>query len=391
MPKQSQRNSDSDSDSNNNSNSNEDGANASASPSQPTVLTDLSTFDYKRLGFIALKPTANAKQNVCLPKYLFDTSIEPTKDAIKKKGTNFYVKVAEIKMSKGGIYPYNEEYHGKERNCKRRAQFKIAKDENDKTSVEFFNLCEKIDKYMMEEVNKNKNKNELLCTINDKKEEKKCKGLTYKPMVQTNKPKKNVDADSDDDEDPKSEPYNYVNVKLSKPKEYSSTKDTDYIEIDTQVFLQENETAEKVKTVTDMEKYLKWNCKAIFILHFFKVWMQNSGDYECSFGIKCTQMCITEQAADSSNSSFTNSQLFSKNIFATKGPKAVSAAASKKDASDNDDNEDNDKDDKNKSDDDNEKQEKQESEKDDESEPEKAPTPPPVKNKKGTRANNKRG
>uniref|UniRef100_A0A6C0E2X0 Uncharacterized protein n=1 Tax=viral metagenome TaxID=1070528 RepID=A0A6C0E2X0_9ZZZZ len=370
MPKHTQNNSDSESNEN---------VVAHAAPQQPSVLSDYSTFDVKRLGFVSLKPTANAKQNVCLPKYLFDTSIEATKENAKRKGTNFYVKVGEIKMSKGGMYPYKEDYHGKEKNCKKRAQFKIAKDDSDKASAEFFALCEKIDKYMTEEINKNKNKNELLCTLTDKKEEKKCKGLTYKPMVQTKKPKKNIDADSDEEDSTKSDPYNYINVQLSKPKEYGTAKDTDYVEIDTQVFLQDNEEPERVKTVTDMEKFLRWNCKAEFVLQFFKVWIQNGGDYECSFGVKCSQIHITELASDSSSSSVPNSQLFSKSLFSSKKPNLASASGKQVE-----------KEESEKEESEKEASEKEESENEDASEPEKEPTPEPTpvkgKGKKATTA-----
>jgi len=345
---------------------NSDSESETKSPQQPSILTydDYSNFDLKRLTFVPLKPLANSKQNCGLPRYLFG-DLEITKDNLEKKATKFFVATPVFTMSKGGIFPYDKTLHGDEKNCKSRIKFKLTKDNKNKEVSEFFNLCNEIDKFMKKEINDLKNKNNVLTTLNEKKEKKQCTKLTYKPIVKTREV---------DEEKKIFEAYDFINVEFSKTKEYSNVKETEYVELDTQVFVENNEEPEKTKTVSDMEKYLKWNCDAQFIIEFYKIWMQNSGERQCSISIKCVQMCITKQAE--SSSSQPTSQLFSKNLFSTKKEtkKVVEEVQKEQEEEEQEEQEEEQE----------EKQEEQEESDNDDSEPEKEPTPEPspVKSKK---------
>jgi hypothetical protein len=255
-------------------------------------------FDIECFGFKAIEQRPNATQHMAYPKYLYNKKVEITRKNIELKGLSPLLVTGLIKLIRGGIPRHNEAYHTVDPNNNKRAYFYIPYDENNEASRALFSVCRQVDEYMIRGVNENKNNDEILCKINKKGKPIKIKDLTYIPMVTTAKGPQGDDDDDDDDDDDNTNrkqfvPYERIKVRLSI--EYDENIPAENRQINTQVYVKDNEHAEDTSSVTDIEKYLTWNCTAQFAIMFSKVWIQPSGNKNCGIILKCVQMCIQDQ------------------------------------------------------------------------------------------------
>src|SRR5690606_7255007 len=72
-------------------------------------------------------------------------------------------------------------------------------------------------------------------------------------------------------------------------------------ELNTQVYVGDNEDPEDCKTVTQIEKHFMWKCKAQFALKLSKVWIMKTDEKKCSIAISCLQIGVTEQPKTSNS------------------------------------------------------------------------------------------
>ena len=98
----------------------------------------------------------------------------------------------------------------------------------------------------------------------------------------------------------------------------------DLKDINTQIYVGDKEEAEKIKTVTDVEKHFMWSCTAQFALMFNKVWIKKADDKGCGIGIKCVQIGVTEQPAYKANQSI--GKQLNKRLFAHSASSSTSAS-----------------------------------------------------------------
>ena len=279
-----------------------------------------------RVSFRALTPDKEATQLMCFPKYLFDKTKPVTPESLDKNGQNFIIVTKPIKMIKGGIPRHNQKYHGPDPDSMKRAFFYIPRNESDPNSMELFNCIQRIDDYMDTEINKNGNEKGILSYLNSNNKKIKLKGLTYKRMITTAKPGTDfVEEDGEEEESPKKKnksdkekkefvPWDRIKVKLSTLYD-ESLGPNDKREITTQVYIGNNDTPEKVTTVTGIESKFSWNCVAQFALHLNKVWIKKTEDKTCGFGIKCIQIGVTEPSEYKRNVSITKQ--LNKRLFAS--------------------------------------------------------------------------
>jgi len=290
-------------------------------------------FSVNRMYFRAIEPNDEAVQLMCYPKYLYDPEMEPTPENLEKHGESMILVTKPIKINKGGIPKHNPKYHTNDPNSMKRAYFYIPKNKDDPNSMELFETLDKIDNYMDEEVNKNKNKNGVLCALNKSKKRIPLKGLKYTRIVTTAKQVDNLSLDDDEDDSNKKKsgngkfddskkdfvPWDRVKVRLGTLYDESLKPDANR-DITTQVYVGGKEEAEKIKTVSDVEKYFSWNCVAQFALMFCKVWIKKSDGKDCSISLKCLQIGVTEQSEFKKNSSITKQ--LNKKLFASTAPSA---------------------------------------------------------------------
>ena len=88
---------------------------------------------------------------------------------------------------------------------------------------------------------------------------------------------------------------------------------------------EEGEEPENLATVTDFEKYLRWNCEAKFVLQVNKFWAMKAvknKKRECGLSIKCLQVYITKEAPATG---MNTGERFKKRLFGGPGTKTVSA------------------------------------------------------------------
>jgi len=310
--------------------------------------------DTSRLYFRAQVSDQTAQQIMCFPKYVYNDKLPLTEETFDKKSQNIIVITDPIKMVKGGIPKFDTRFYPEE-NSMKRAWFYIPKSE-DENSKKLFTFIKQIDDYMIEEINTKQNANNVLCALNSKGKRTKLKGITYVPMIGTAKKTDDL-VDEDDDDAPKPakksgkdnnngrpvrqfEPWERIKVKLSTLYD-EHLGPNDLKEINTQLYLENKEEPEDCKKVTDFEKHFMWNCTAQFALMLNKVWIKKNDDKKCSIGIKCVQICVTEQPERKSGLGISQ-QMMSKRLFPTSGPLAIMKSAPVKDAKNNDENVDDD-------------------------------------------------
>ena len=292
-------------------------------------------FDVNRLYFRAQEPNKDATQLMCFPKYMYDKSQALTPENFEKYGKSAVIVTEPIKMSKGGIPRHNPKYHGNDLDSMKRAYFYIPKNETDANSMELFACIQRIDDYMVEEINENGNESGVLCVLNSKKKKIKLKGITYTRMITTAKPGSDLDLgeNDDDDDDKKGKkgfkdngkkkefvPWDRIKIKFSTDWD-ENLGPNDKKDINTQIYIGDKDTPENCKTVTDFEKHFMWNCVAQFALMMNKVWIMKTDTKACSIGIKCVQIGVTEQP-DFKKSVSISKQL-NKRLFASPGPLKV--------------------------------------------------------------------
>ena len=340
-------------------------------------------FKKSRITFKAMKSSKEAKQLVCFPKYLFEPA-SATPDNLEKSSDNFIVVTKPIKMVKGGVPKYNSSYHGPDQNSAKRAYFYIPKVAEDPNSMELFNFIQELDDFMDQEINKNENKKGLLCHLTGPQGDKKVKlqKLTYVRMITTAKPGTSFDDEIEGEKKEKKEfiPWERIKVKLSTVYDENQADDADAVrEINTKIYLGNNEEPEKVRSITDVEKHFMWNCTAQFALFFNKVWIKKTDDRQCSFGIKCVQIGVTEQPEFKKNNSVTkqlNKRLFASVSQSVPEKKSgntekVTKKVTKDDKDEDDEKDEKEEDDEEKDDENDEEEEKSEPESDNDNDNEK--------------------
>ena len=285
--------------------------------------------DASRIYFKGQEPKQDATQLMCYVKYIYDERIEPTNDNFEKHGKTMIMITDEIQMVKGGIPKYNQKYHGNDENSMKRAWFYIPKNVNDKNSVKLFDTIQKIDDYMVREINEKQNEAGIICALNKQKKRMKLKGLTYKRMITTAKQGNDLTLDDDDNDNKKTTkdfvPWDRIKVKLATQYDPNAGPD-DIKDIDTQIFLENKAEPEDTKTVTDIEKLFTWNCTAQFSISFYKLWIDKKGDKNCGFGLKCLQIGITKRSENKQSiplSKQLHKRLFASPISASANPPRI--------------------------------------------------------------------
>jgi len=186
----------------------------------------------------------------------------------------------------------------------KRAFFFIPKNDDSK---ELFECIKKIDDYMFKEINTNKNKNKIICLLKGDKRSA-IGGLTYKRMITTTKPPgagiKTVDEEDDDNTKNKNSkggnnrefvPWDRIKVRFSTLFD-KDLGQNDPKDINTQIYIGDNEEAEPFTTVTQIETKFSRNCLAQYALQLSKFWSKTDDTMECSITIKCVQLCVREVA-----------------------------------------------------------------------------------------------
>lgn len=316
-------------------------------------------FSVEQLYFKAQEPNKDATQLMCFPKYIYDATQPLTPENFEKNGKSVIIVTKPIKMVRGGIPRHNTKFHGPDPDAMKRAYFYIPQNDKDPNSMELFDCIKRIDDYMHDEINVKGNESSVLCVLNSKGKRIKLKGgtITYTRMITTAKPGNELDLGEEDDEDDKPKkgkkggkdakdgkkefvPWNRIKVRFSTEWD-ENLGPNDRKDINTQIYVGDNETAENCKTVSDFEKHFMWNCTAQFALMMNKVWIKKTDDKACSIGIKCVQIGVTEQPEFKKNTSV--SKQLNKKLFPSAGPLKVSAAKKNDSTNDeeNDENEEN--------------------------------------------------
>lgn len=292
-------------------------------------LASPSSFDLKRL---AIRPiddsNKDSSQMNAYPKYVFDGKL-PKKGKILREGDNFVVATGPIKIVKGGIPKLDAKWRPTDQ---QRQYFWLPYDEEQESSVELFKMIDEIDDYLHEEIDKDKKDNEnglLVREVNGK--EKKITGRTY---LRTAKMSPTRDDDDDDGNDKKTsyKPYRRLKVKFSTKYDESLGKD-DPKEINTMLFLGDNDEPMPSQTVTDIEKHFFWNCTAQFALMFSKIWIAKGGKKECGLSVKCIQIAVVDKPERKQNIH----QQFAKSVFASHGAKKLTSKDKEEDDEENKD------------------------------------------------------
>lgn len=271
-------------------------------------------FDVTRLGFRGQIPQEGATMNTYFPKYLYKQNMDVTRKNCVDHGESLIAITPPIKMTKGGIPKHNPKYYTNDPDSVKRAYFYIPRNDDDENTKKLFDMIQEIDDYMDQEINVKQNKNGILYTISSKtKKEVPTKGLTYKRMISKSQPPQS-DDDEDDSNKKQYQEWERVKVKFSVKYDPELAQDEPR-EITTQVYLKDQAEPENFTKLTEIEKYFTWNCTAQFALMFNKVWAKKTDKRECSIGIKCVQIGITEYAESRS----TVSKQLNRNLFARPG------------------------------------------------------------------------
>merc|ERR1712070_1144854 len=353
-------------------------------------------FDINRLKTRVVEDkNADMPQMNSYPKYIYADNFDP-KNIKNMDGDNLVIISGPIKMTKGGIPSLD----GKWRNVdKDRMYFWLPNDESQEECVKFFNVLKSIDDFYDEEINVNGNKKGVLYK-SVKGKDKPIKDLTYTRSVRLS-PKIDNDDDDDDENANKRLPYERVKIRFSTRYDENLSKD-DTADINTLLFLKDNESPENCTTVTDFDKEFTYNCTAQFAIALQKIWVQKSADKKCSITYKCVQMSILEKPKVKQNIQ----DQFKSNIFANiinksqSKEKPVEKVFKKSESEDENKNEDDEEDDENPElpkvevkkvdenddeetdDDDDDDDDDDEDDEEEEEEEDEAPPPPPVKVKK---------
>jgi hypothetical protein len=273
--------------------------------SSPKYVTP-QTFKLKQfeLSPIIEKYCSKAQYN-SFPKYKY------SKDA---KEETLIVATDKIKVTKGGIPKLDEEYR---KSDKDRGFFWLGCDNEQPELVQLFDMLRSIDDEFAEALKNNKDTNTLYI-LKDKQKEPLDK-LDYVPIVRESIQPEDKKGDKE------YEPYDRIKVKFST-KYDENAGEGDLQEINTQLYLLDNEEPEPYTTVTDFTKSFRWNCEARFVFAINKFWAMKAvknKKRECGFSIKCIQIIITQESTNGGGISQT--ERFKKRLFA---PSAISVKKS---------------------------------------------------------------
>ncbi|XP_065639474.1 uncharacterized protein LOC105844227 [Hydra vulgaris] len=252
--------------------------------------------DANRLYVMPAKQDDKSIQYVNYPRYLYDKKLKPTPTNFAEKGDLPIIITGPIKMIRGGIPRYNDQYHKEGEDSMNRAHVFIPKNSEDPHSVELFKCIKKIDDRMDNEINKKKG---TLIILGNQGQTIPLKGYTYKRMITTAQKGDGVDLNKVGDSKEMKEfvPWERIKAKFSTVYDKNIEQGAAGVrkDIDTKIYIGNNENYEDCKTVSSIGKHLVWNCTAQFAISLNKFWMQKGGDKKCAFGIKCIQICITEK------------------------------------------------------------------------------------------------
>lgn len=278
-------------------------ASDSAADASPSFVTP-QTFKLKNFGLspVIEKYCSKAQYN-SFPKYKYS---KDSKDA--KDGETLIVATDKIKLTKGGIPKLDGEYR---KSDKDRGFFWLGCDNEQPELVALFEMLRGIDAEYVDALKNNKDTNTLYI-LKDKQKEPLDK-LEYVPIVRESAQPEDKKGDKE------YEPYDRIKVKFST-KYDENAEEGDLQEINTQLFLLDNEEPEPYTTVTDFTKSLRWNCEARFVFAINKFWAMKAvknKKRECGFSIKCLQVVITQESATGGGVS--QAEKFKKRLFAPTG------------------------------------------------------------------------
>lgn len=259
------------------------------------------TFKLKQFGLSPVidKYCSKAQYN-SFPKYKY------SKDA--KEGETLIVATDKIKLTKGGIPKLDGEYRNSDKD---RGFFWLGCDNEQPELVALFDMLRSIDDEYADALKNNKDTNALYI-LKDKQKEPLDK-LEYVPIVRESAQPEDKKSDKE------YEPYDRIKVKFST-KYDENAGEGDLQEINTQLFLLDNEEPEPYTTVTDFTKSFKWNCEARFVFAINKFWAMKAvknKKRDCGFSIKCLQIVITQEST--SGGSVSQAEKFKKRLFAPTG------------------------------------------------------------------------
>ena len=273
---------------------------ASDNDASPSFVTP-QTFKLKQftLSPVIEKYCSKAQYN-SFPKYKY------SKDA--KDGETLIVATDKIKLTKGGIPKLDGEYR---KSDKDRGFFWLGCDNEQLELVTLFDMLRSIDSDFADSLKNNKDTNTLYI-LKDKQKEPLDK-LEYVPIVRESAQPEDKKGDKE------YEPYDRIKVKFST-KYDENAEEGDLQEINTQLFLLDNEEPEPYTTVTDFTKSFKWNCEARFVFAINKFWAMKAvknKKRDCGFSIKCLQIVITQESTTGGGVS--QAEKFKKRLFAPTG------------------------------------------------------------------------
>lgn len=234
-----------------------------------------SELDIDRLFFKPKEDDPMCAQIINFINYLHNYDLEPTQENLEKKGRPLIVVTKPIKITHGGIPRYDSILSGmtsfRGPDDTSRAWFYIPRNDDSK---ELFDMVQKIDDYMHNEINVQKNQNGILNWLHRGK--KIClRGLTYHRMITTYDQRKYALYD---DDVKKIDPWDRIKVKFSTV--YDETLGPyDPKKINTRLFIGDKIDSEPCVTLSDFEKYFEWRSTVQFALMFSKLWISKEKKY----------------------------------------------------------------------------------------------------------------
>lgn len=246
----------------------------------PSILDNCNFFDISNFSLTELSNDLNANQRISFPKYDYDND---------NKKMNFIFKTNLIKITAYGIPPLNQNYYPTD---KHRNFIKIPHDPTQTSCNELFALLGKIDTYMTTAETK-----QTLFGNNAHK-------YRYNPLIKT--PHQQEDEDGNVVGYQK---FNYCKVNFCTDHNTGNLK--------TSAFRKKNngdvQLFENMKTVSDLNEYLRWSSTARFAITINKMWANKKpiGSQSIDYGLtlKCLQTVIIEPEP------VYNNQYFEKNFI----------------------------------------------------------------------------
>jgi hypothetical protein len=294
----------------------------------------LINFDKFDLDRFALKARSLAEQKestqyMCFPKYAYDG--DPEGENIMENGESPLVVTDDIVINKGGIPRFNEKYHASQ-DAMGRAYFYLAKDDTCPGSIALFDWIKVIDDHYDQKINKEGNKEGLVSytvksKTSDKEVKKPFKGLTYKRIITTTRKPKTFEEEDEDPNKKEYIPYERIKVKFSTIWD-ASLGANDLKDINTMLFIPGSDEPVDATRVSDFDKHFTWKSTCKFGLMLNKFWIDKSDERNCSFGLKCVQLAVTNARPDTQTK--TASTQLSRNLFTGKKFNKVDEDVTKK-------------------------------------------------------------